>query len=89
MRYIGICDKDNIVADVAEFLYTFDHVQAELLIDPAPWLWCWPVSWLRDVITEFIFFQRQGLFFKRQAYERADEFGFSASTGIVKVFIYL
>ena len=85
MRFIGICDQDNMVADVAEFLYSFDRVQEEFLIDHEPWMWCWSVRWLRDVIDEFIFFLRQGLFLKRQAFERAGEIGFSASTGTIKV----
>ena len=85
MRYMGTCDTGEIVADVAELLFVFDNVEKELLTNPAPWLWCWPVMWLRDVINEYMFYVRQGLFLKKQTYERRSEFGISASTGTIKV----
>jgi hypothetical protein len=84
MRYLGTCDTGTIVGDVAELLYAFDNVEKELLTNPAAWLWCWPVNWLRDVTNEYIFYLRQGLFVKKQTYERRNEFGISASTGTIK-----
>jgi len=84
MRYLGTCDTGTFVGDVAELLYAFDNVEKELLTNTSPWLWCWPVNWLRDVTNEYIFYLRQGLFVKKQTYERRNEFGISASTGTIK-----
>jgi hypothetical protein len=86
MQLLGKCDDGTTIADVAELLYSYDIVEEEILTNPSPTLWCWPIKWLKDIVEEFVFFGNMGKLIKGQAFAKFEEIGVSSLSGTLKVF---
>jgi hypothetical protein len=79
----GNCVSSFVVADVVEALCPFEIVKQKLIHGS---MWCWPIKWLRDFVTQFLELESAGYLPKSGLYKKQSEFGISLTSLTLKVF---
>jgi hypothetical protein len=88
LTILSNCDKGatgNEIADIVELLCPYDLIELSF-INEDTFFWCWPLKWLYDVVSQFVFFEERNLLVKGHLYDKLYEFGPSVLSGILKVF---